>query len=269
MVGSFGADDRAGRLDAPLAHAAGPFRAVTINWTHRPGDEAESDSFTSALVVPIVEAGIETGTLAAYAPRCRCFRCGSRPRSRSPRRGRRAGDRERPSIRRGAAHDDGRPHGRSESEGLRHRARARSRARPGDRPTAVTAHPESRGRGGRARRHARPAAGPSAPRARVASRAADEDIRRRLHAARRRVRHRASGDRRRRSATLLHAASRRGVTDDVPGRPPAGIRRRSRRMAAGRDERDVRRAGNCSHSHEPRGRHRARRGEASGSNRRP
>lgn len=68
MVGSFGADDRTGLLDAPLAQAAGPFRAVTINWTHRPGDQAESDSFTSALVVPIVEAGIETGTLAAYAP---------------------------------------------------------------------------------------------------------------------------------------------------------------------------------------------------------
>jgi len=68
MVGSFGADDRAGGVDAPLAHAAGPFRAVTINWTHPPGDEAEGDSFTSALVVPIVEAGIETGTLATYAP---------------------------------------------------------------------------------------------------------------------------------------------------------------------------------------------------------
>ncbi len=73
MVGSFGADDRTGRLDAPLAHAAGPFRAVTINWTHRPEDEAEGDSFTSALVVPIVEAGIETGTLAAYAPNAGSF----------------------------------------------------------------------------------------------------------------------------------------------------------------------------------------------------
>lgn len=68
MVGSFGADDMAGRLDAPLAHAAGRFRAVTINWTQRPEVEAEADSLTSALVVPIVEAGIETGTLAAYAP---------------------------------------------------------------------------------------------------------------------------------------------------------------------------------------------------------
>ena len=36
-------------------------------------DEAEGDSFTSALVVPIVEAGVETGTLAAYAPEAGSF----------------------------------------------------------------------------------------------------------------------------------------------------------------------------------------------------
>jgi len=73
MMASFGADDRAQPLEAPLAHAAGPFRAVTINWTYRPGGEGETDPFASALVVPIVEAGVETGTLAAYAPEAGVF----------------------------------------------------------------------------------------------------------------------------------------------------------------------------------------------------
>lgn len=73
MVASFGADDRAQPLEAPLAHAAGPFRAVTINWTYRPGADGETDPFASALVVPIVEAGVETGTLAAYAPESGVF----------------------------------------------------------------------------------------------------------------------------------------------------------------------------------------------------
>lgn len=68
FVGSFGAEDRTQPLEAPLAHAAGPFRAVTINWTHRPSAEGDVDPLSSALVVPIVEAGVETGTIAAYAP---------------------------------------------------------------------------------------------------------------------------------------------------------------------------------------------------------
>ncbi len=67
VMASFGADDRVQPLEAPLAHAAGPFRAVTINWTYRPSAEGEADPFASALVVPIVEAGTETGTLAVYA----------------------------------------------------------------------------------------------------------------------------------------------------------------------------------------------------------
>jgi diguanylate cyclase (GGDEF)-like protein len=73
MMGSFGADDRAQGLEAPLTHAAGPFRAVTINWTYRPGFEGGSEPLASALVVPIVEAGVETGTLAAYAPDAGAF----------------------------------------------------------------------------------------------------------------------------------------------------------------------------------------------------
>lgn len=65
---TFGAWDKARPLEAPLSHTSGPFRAVTINWTYRPGGEHEVDPFASALVVPIVEGGVETGTLAAYSP---------------------------------------------------------------------------------------------------------------------------------------------------------------------------------------------------------
>ncbi|MBA2740462.1 MAG: diguanylate cyclase [Actinobacteria bacterium] len=55
-------------LDAPLARPSGPFRAVTINWSYRPGAASAQDPVTSALVVPILENGSETGALAAYAP---------------------------------------------------------------------------------------------------------------------------------------------------------------------------------------------------------
>jgi diguanylate cyclase (GGDEF)-like protein len=65
---AFGAGARAQPLEAPLTQAAGPFRAVTINWSYRPGSEQDLDPFSSALVVPITEEGVETGTLAAYAP---------------------------------------------------------------------------------------------------------------------------------------------------------------------------------------------------------
>ena len=65
---TFGDVDRAEPLEAPLAHAAGPFRAVTMSWTYRPGGGRELDPFTSALVVPIAEHGVESGALAVYAP---------------------------------------------------------------------------------------------------------------------------------------------------------------------------------------------------------
>ena len=68
VVGSFGADERATPLEAPLTRAAGPFRAVTINWTYHPAPFGETDPLSAALIVPIVEGGVETGTLAAYAP---------------------------------------------------------------------------------------------------------------------------------------------------------------------------------------------------------
>ena len=64
----FGSVSGARSLDAPIAQATGPFRAVTINWSYRPGDTESQDAVTSALVVPIVEDGQETGTISAYAP---------------------------------------------------------------------------------------------------------------------------------------------------------------------------------------------------------
>ncbi len=60
-------------LEAPLARATGPFRAVTINWSYRPGAADAPDPATSALVVPIVEDGEETGMLTAYAPAAGVF----------------------------------------------------------------------------------------------------------------------------------------------------------------------------------------------------
>jgi diguanylate cyclase (GGDEF)-like protein len=59
-------------LDTPLASAAGTFRAVTINWAYRP-EAAVPDPITSALVVPVLEHGRETGSLAAYAPGAGAF----------------------------------------------------------------------------------------------------------------------------------------------------------------------------------------------------
>jgi diguanylate cyclase (GGDEF)-like protein len=69
----FGSVSGARSLDAPLAQATGPFRAVTINWSYRPGDAGAQDPVTSALVVPIVEDGRETGTISAYAPASAVF----------------------------------------------------------------------------------------------------------------------------------------------------------------------------------------------------
>lgn len=69
----FGTVPSAQSLDAPLAKATGPFRAVTINWSYRAEDVGAPDPITSALVVPIVENGQETGTLAAYSPESGVF----------------------------------------------------------------------------------------------------------------------------------------------------------------------------------------------------
>ena len=68
MSAEFGVVSSSQSLDAPFARASGPFRAVTINWSYRPGTAGTPDPVTSALVVPITENGRETGALAAYAP---------------------------------------------------------------------------------------------------------------------------------------------------------------------------------------------------------
>jgi diguanylate cyclase (GGDEF)-like protein len=64
---SFGGEDGVELIGAPMGAGARPFRAVTINWAYGPAAEQYDDSYVSALVVPIVEDGIETGNLAAYA----------------------------------------------------------------------------------------------------------------------------------------------------------------------------------------------------------
>jgi hypothetical protein len=67
-VASFGTADAAALLETTLRSAEGrPFRAVTINWTFPPEAEPEIERFRSALVVPLVENGIETGAIAGYA----------------------------------------------------------------------------------------------------------------------------------------------------------------------------------------------------------
>jgi diguanylate cyclase (GGDEF)-like protein len=67
VTGTFGAEDGAALPHAPVGAGARPFRALTINWAYRTSPENADDAFTSVLVVPIVEDGVETGSIAAYA----------------------------------------------------------------------------------------------------------------------------------------------------------------------------------------------------------
>jgi GAF domain-containing protein len=74
-IGSFGTREAAALLETTLRSAAGrPFRAVTINWTFPPEVEPEIEPFRSALVVPLVEDGVETGAIAGYATEPAAFR---------------------------------------------------------------------------------------------------------------------------------------------------------------------------------------------------
>jgi len=74
-VGAFGSDQVAYLLESTF-HASGgrPFRAITINWIFPPVLETDEDVFRSALVVPVVEAGVETGAIAGYARKPAAFR---------------------------------------------------------------------------------------------------------------------------------------------------------------------------------------------------
>jgi len=68
VVASFGTNDGAALLETALGPPdARPFRALTINWTYGPAVEDDAEAYSSALVVPVVEDGITTGALVAYA----------------------------------------------------------------------------------------------------------------------------------------------------------------------------------------------------------
>jgi diguanylate cyclase (GGDEF)-like protein len=74
VVSSFGTSDGAGLLETALGPPdERPFRALTINWTYGPAAEEAEDAYSSALVVPVVEAGVPTGALVAYAGRSSSF----------------------------------------------------------------------------------------------------------------------------------------------------------------------------------------------------
>lgn len=71
---SVGAEDGARLLDASLAAPSSPpFWALSLAWSYPAGTERE-DAIRSGLVVPIAEAGMETGALAAYARAAGAFR---------------------------------------------------------------------------------------------------------------------------------------------------------------------------------------------------
>jgi len=74
-LGVFG-PDRVGRLLESASRAAGerPFRALTVDWTFPPLLESKEDVFRSALLVPVLEGGRETGAIGAYSRRPQAFR---------------------------------------------------------------------------------------------------------------------------------------------------------------------------------------------------
>src|SRR3990170_4801774 len=74
-IASFGTGDGAALLETALGPPdARPFEALTLNWTYPPALEGEDVAYRSGLVVPIVEDGVETGALAAYARGAAAFR---------------------------------------------------------------------------------------------------------------------------------------------------------------------------------------------------
>jgi diguanylate cyclase (GGDEF)-like protein len=75
MVASFGTGNGAELLEATLVPPdARPFRALTLSWTYGPGIEGEEAAYRSALVVPILENGGETGAVVAYSRGASAFR---------------------------------------------------------------------------------------------------------------------------------------------------------------------------------------------------
>lgn len=68
-IASFGLEDGVALLEASLgAPLSPPYRALTLAWTYPPAlDEADGSAFRSALVVPVVEEGEQTGVLAVFS----------------------------------------------------------------------------------------------------------------------------------------------------------------------------------------------------------
>lgn len=74
-IASFGTGDGAALLEATLTPPdSRPFRALTLNWLYSPAFEGEEAAYRSALVVPILEDGVETGALATYSRGASAFR---------------------------------------------------------------------------------------------------------------------------------------------------------------------------------------------------
>jgi GAF domain-containing protein len=74
-VASYGSEEVGAFLEGKLRPPGqGHFRALTVNWTLEPSLEGDTEAFRSALVVPILEEGLETGALATYARTPAAFR---------------------------------------------------------------------------------------------------------------------------------------------------------------------------------------------------
>ncbi len=75
VAAAFGAQDAGTLLEAAFSPPGRrPFRVLTVNWTFPAAVESEAETLRSALMVPIVEAGVETGTLAVFARTAAPFR---------------------------------------------------------------------------------------------------------------------------------------------------------------------------------------------------
>jgi diguanylate cyclase (GGDEF)-like protein len=67
-VAAVGVEDSVVLLEASLGPPRSPpFRAVTLSWSYAPALEEEAGVFRSAVVVPVVEDGEETGVLGVFA----------------------------------------------------------------------------------------------------------------------------------------------------------------------------------------------------------
>lgn len=74
-MASFGTGDGGALLEAALGPPDGrPYRALTLNWAYPPALEGDEVAYRSALIVPIVEDGVDSGALVAYGRGASAFR---------------------------------------------------------------------------------------------------------------------------------------------------------------------------------------------------